>query len=676
VNNNIFGFSIIFSVLVMSMFSIPAFAQENSGKSAVLIGFEGKPNENLLKKNGADIKHNYHPFINAVAADLPDAAIAGLSNNPNISYIEPDSQAFALGEYENSWGVDHIEADLVHPTYTGDGIKVAIIDTGINYNHPDLAANYAGGYDFVNNDSDPLDDNGHGTHVSGTVAAVADGNGVIGTSPTAGLYGLKVLDSAGSGYYSDIAAAIQWATNNEDPIHIASLSLGGSTDSQTLHDAIIAADNAGLLIIAAAGNDGNPPGKGDNMSYPAKYNEVLSVGATDENDNRASFSSTGSELDIMAPGVSILSTYQDGYAYASGTSMATPHVSGVAALIYASDGALSNSDVKQILINTADDLGPSGWDSKYGYGLVDADGAVAAEPEPTNELPSVTITSPSDGDAVSGTVTVSADASDSDGTVTQVEFFVNDASIGVDSDGSDGWSTSWDTTTYSDGNHSVTATATDDKTNTGSDSISVTVDNIDDAPTITITNPSEGETVSGTVTITVDATDDDGVTQVEFFVNDASIGVDSDGSNGWSVSWDTTAYSDNTSYTLTATATDTAGQNSSSSISVSVDNTVSSVSVESITYTTEGGRYDDKHLNDHVELVDDTGSPVSGASVSIELSRDGSVIASGTGTTGSDGIVTFSLKNAASGCYTTTVTGIDASGFVWDVKTPTNEFCK
>ena len=479
-NKNGFGFGIIFSVLVMSMFSLPAFSQENNGKSPVLIGFDGKPNENLLKKNGADIKHNYHPFINAVAADLPDAAIVGLSNNPNISYIEPDSQAFALGEYDNSWGVDHIEADLVHPTYTGDGITVAIIDTGINYNHPDLAANYVGGYDFVNNDNEPLDDNGHGTHVSGTVAAVADGNGVIGTSPTAGLYGLKVLDSAGSGYYSDIAAAIQWAANNG--IHIASLSLGGSSDSQTLHDAIIAADDAGLLIIAAAGNDGNPPGKGDNMSYPAKYNEVLSVGATDQNDNRASFSSTGNELDIMAPGVSILSTYQDGYAYASGTSMATPHVSGVAALIFASDGTLSNSDVKQILINTADDLGTSGWDSKYGYGLVDADGAVSAEPEPTNDLPVVVIENPSDGSTFeSGTsISFTGSATDNeDGDLTSSLTWSSDLDGNIGTGGSF-------TSVLSDGSHEITASVTDSYGATGSSTIQISVGSSVSSGTVTV----------------------------------------------------------------------------------------------------------------------------------------------------------------------------------------------
>lgn len=568
----------MFSVLLIGLFSLPAsFAQENNGKSAVLIGFKGIPDENLVKRTGGDVKYNFHPFINALAVNLPESAISGLSNNPNVSYIEPDSQAFALGEYENSWGVDHIEADLVHPTNKGTGTKVAVIDTGINYNHPDLAANYVGGYDFVNGDSDPLDDNGHGTHVSGTVAAVADGIGVIGTSPEVSLYGLKVLDSAGSGSYSDITAAIQWSAQND--MQIASLSLGGSADSQTLHDAIIAADNVGVLIIAAAGNDGNPPGKGDNMSYPAKYSEVISVGATDQNDNRASFSSTGDELDIMAPGVSILSTYEDGYATASGTSMATPHVSGVAALVFASDGTLTNSNVKQILLNTADDLGPSGWDSRYGYGLVDADGAVATEPEPANELPTVIIESPSDGSTFASGESISFTGSASD---TEDGDLTNDLSWTSNIDGSIGNGGSF-STILSDGEHTITASVTDFDGATGSSSISIVVGS--------------------------------------------------------------------------STSSDTA-------------------SIDSINYTPYGGKNSDKHLDVVVHLTDGTNN-VSDASVTITLTNvDTEESWSGTTITDSEGNANFSLKNAPSGCYETTVNSISADGYEWDGIQLENTHCK
>ena len=180
-----------------------------------------------------------------------------------------------------------------------------------------------------------------------------------------------------------------------------------------------------------------------------------------------------------------------------------------------------------------------------------------------------TLTSPTDGATVSGTVTVSADAT-SDAGVTHVEFFVDGTSIAIDSDGTDGWGTTWDSTT--DGSHTISATATDGNKDTASDSVSVTVDNIDDPPSVSITNPSEGATVSGTVTVTADASDDKGVSQVEFFADGASIGVDTDGTDGWDVYWDTTGESDGSSHTVSATVTDSANQTASDSVSVTVDN--------------------------------------------------------------------------------------------------------
>ncbi len=190
----------------------------------------------------------------------------------------------------------------------------------------------------------------------------------------------------------------------------------------------------------------------------------------------------------------------------------------------------------------------------------------------TDNPPSVSITNPADGATVSDVVSVTADATDDNG-VSQVEFFVDGGSIGVDSDGSDGWTASWDTTAYEDGSHSVSATATDTAGQTATDSVSVTVDNgtTDNPPSVSITNPADGATVSDVVSVTADATDDNGVSQVEFFVDGGSIGVDSDGSDGWTASWDTTAYEDGSHY-VSASATDTAGQTASDSVSVTVDN--------------------------------------------------------------------------------------------------------
>ena len=208
--------------------------------------------------------------------------------------------------------------------------------------------------------------------------------------------------------------------------------------------------------------------------------------------------------------------------------------------------------------------------------------------------PTVSVTNPTDGATVAGTVAVTANASDDHG-VAQVEFFVDGASIGVDSDGSDGWSASWDTTTYAEGSHTVSATATDSAAQTANDSVSVTVDNVpdpDNPPTVSITSPSNGATVSGSVSVTANATDDNGVSQVEFFVDGGSIGVDSDGSDGWSASWDTTAYADG-GHTVSATATDSAAQTASDSVNVTVDNSAPAISLSASTYKVKGTQHAD-----------------------------------------------------------------------------------
>jgi len=381
-------------------------AQTGPEKVKVLIGFKGPPElsvqsvkemdenirqvEAMAKSNGGKVSHNFHPFIDVIAVEIPVTALEGISHNPNVLYIEEDAIATTQGhtssntKYLNSWGVDHIDADIVAANNNkGAGVKVAVLDSGIDYTHPELDDNYlVGGLDHINNDSDPMDDYWHGTHVAGSVAAEKNGIGVVGTGPEISIYAVKVLDNSGFGYYSQIIAGIQWASNNAD---IASMSLGGKFDSTSLHNAVTQAYNNGLLIVAAAGNKGNTNGNGDNILFPAKYAEVIAVGATDENNVRASFSSTGNTLEIMAPGVDIRSTYPGSlYAFASGTSMATPHVSGVAALVMNSDetcwnslgytngdGIWTNTEVRTVLVNTADDLGVSGKDSRYGYGLVD-----------------------------------------------------------------------------------------------------------------------------------------------------------------------------------------------------------------------------------------------------------------------------------------------------------------
>src|SRR3989344_8645295 len=283
---------------------------------------------------------------------------------------------------------------MVHTNYAnkGAGVKIGIIDSGVNYLHPDLNDNYRGGYDFYYYDYDPMDVYGHGTHVAGTACAEDKNLGVVGVAPNCALYSLRVLNNDGVGSWSATIAAMDWAVTNG--MQVVNLSLGSSRNPGTaVKTAFDNAEKAGMVIAAAAGNSGNTAGKGNNIIYPAKYASVIAVGAIDSADKRANFSSTGSELEIMAPGVSVLSTWNDDtsyldpqpicvdsvcyYKYGSGTSMASPHVAGVAALVIASNTITDTNgingiydEVRQRMKETAQDLGKTGWDSQYGYGLV------------------------------------------------------------------------------------------------------------------------------------------------------------------------------------------------------------------------------------------------------------------------------------------------------------------
>ena len=311
--------------------------------------------------------------INAVAADLSEQEIAALKSSGAVKYVEPDYAVTALGGPTIPWNIKQIRADTVQAAHnTGSGVKVALIDTGIDYTHPDLIGVYAGGYNVRAGTTDPMDDNGHGTHCSGILAATGSAKGIYGTAPGVSLYGVKVLSSTGDGRVSDVVDGIAWAKNNH--MKVASMSLGLGEDSQALHDAIDQATKSGMLIVAAAGNSGVPSGAGDTMSYPAKYDGVLAVAAVNKYNHRAFWSSTGGQLGVSAPGVNVKSSIPGAqYATYSGTSMATPHVAGVAALVFSAHPSWTNTQVRMQIVNTSTPLGTSWF---YGAGLVNASAAV------------------------------------------------------------------------------------------------------------------------------------------------------------------------------------------------------------------------------------------------------------------------------------------------------------
>lgn len=229
------------------------------------------------------------------------------------------------GGQETPWGISRVQAPDAWALTRGQGVKVAVIDTGIDGKHPDLAANVRGGWNAITQGADFTDDNGHGSHVAGTIAAVDDKQGVVGVAPQASLYGVKVLSASGSGTFDDVIAGMQWAVDNK--MDIASMSLGASEGNQSLTDMVAAMKKAGVILIAAAGNSGGSVG------FPAACPGAIAVAASTEKNKLASFSSRGPEVAVIAPGVDVKSTYKDGgQKVLSGTSMATPHVSGLAAL--------------------------------------------------------------------------------------------------------------------------------------------------------------------------------------------------------------------------------------------------------------------------------------------------------------------------------------------------------
>jgi subtilisin len=706
----------------------------------------GAAASSLMQSAGGHVGHVYQHALKGFSAQMPAAAIDGLSHNPMVKTVEPDLVMTAFGDVPVPTGVDRIDAEL-NPTANIDGIddrvdvNVAILDSGIGP-HDDL--NVVGGKHFYSITTGPRkgrgvftddnygDDFGHGTHVAGTVGALDDGQGVVGVAPGARLWAVKVLDSNGVGNVSDIIRGIEWVTathTDDDPtndIEVANMSLGGQGVSDAYREAIQNSVAAGIVYVVAAGNEWRDIHGDDKIfgtaddTIPAAYPEVAAISAFADSDGMpggagasmevqgfiyaddtyadfSNYSNSGGDanqafldsnpvsspglgIDLVMPGVDILSTSNDGgYALGSGTSMAAPHAAGLAALYIAEHGPAETAeevyDIRQALIDSgkpwrsadglvAPPVGQPNSDSPDGY---EENLGWAGPAGPIDYPPTVGISSPTAGATVVGEIDIVALATDDVG-VNQVEFQIDGATFFVDTNGTDGWAVLWDTSLATEGSHTITAIATDTADQQAFHEISVNVDNIDDAPTVLITNPSDGSTVSGSVDITANAADDNGVTQVEFFVGGASLGVDSDGSNGWSATWDTTGHDDGTIVTITATANDTIGQATPSDpISVTVNNAqaASEIYVADLAGEAIQGRRDKWQALVSVSIVDQDGFPVSGATVSGAWS--GAATGTVTGLTGGDGSVTFaSRSNLRGDSVTFAVTDVALEGFEYN----------
>lgn len=354
--------------------------------------------------------------FDAVTIQVPTQAVEALQRNPNIRYVEENGKLWPISQ-TTPYGVKQVDADVtISEGTTGEGVSVAVLDTGVDYDHRDLEANVGPGIDCGGGECRGAladDDGNHGTHITGTVGAVDNDAGVIGVAPGVTLHSVKVLGDDG-GTYDLVAAGIEASADAGHDVQ--NMSFGGG-DSYLVRDAMQYAAAKGVVMVAAAGNSGCE----DCVTFPASASETIAVSATDRNDELASFSSTGPEIDIAAPGVDVLSTISDDrYGYGSGTSMAAPHVSAAAAVVIAA-GVTDRKEVRRLLAESADDIGLR--TSEQGAGRLNVAAAVSRIDGGEETTESVTVTTSTASDVTTTSATLNGELTELDGADSATVFF-------------------------------------------------------------------------------------------------------------------------------------------------------------------------------------------------------------------------------------------------------------
>jgi len=544
-------------------------AQPRLGASANGVG-------QALAKSGARLEKTLDR-INVHVLQVPEPAmdqvVAMLQASGLFTFIERDhvrsSTAVTPTDpyFSSEWHLAAIKAPDAWGITTGiASVVIGVIDSGADWDHPDLAPNLVTGHNFLTGTSTTQDNAGHGTSVSGSAATASNnGLGVAGVSWGNKIMPLQVLDATTPAYDSAIANAITYAADHG--VRIISISLAGTSPSSTLQTAIDYAWNKGTVTFAAAGN-----GSSSTPNYPAAGNNVVAVSASDVNGTFASFSNYGTWIDVAAPGNNILTTKLGGsYSAWYGTSFSTPIAAAVGALVLSVKPGLSASALVSLLEKNADDLGTPGFDQYFGYGQVNAYKAVMAAGTATTDttLPTVSINSPGNGATVSGTISVQGSAADNVG-VTSIQFSVD--GVVVASAASSPFSFSLNTANYTNGSHSLKVTASDAAGNTGSASVGVTVNNVvvsdTTPPQVSIVNPISGAslaTVGVNVTINASATDNVAVSQVSIYIDNVLKCTDT--SAPYSCSWNTKKATSG-AHTIKVTGWDTSGNSASASMTV------------------------------------------------------------------------------------------------------------
>ena len=497
------------------------------------------------------------------------AAANALSHHPNVKFAEVDrlvAPAFIPNDadFASEWHLQTINAPIAWNSSVGAGVTVAILDSGIDPTHPDLVGQLVPGWNFYDNNSNTADVYGHGTLVAGVVAALGNnGIGVAGVAWGAKLMPVRVTDTSGIGTLSAFANGLTYAADHGARIANLSFPVQSSSSTQAAAQYFV---NKGGVVFNSAGNYGALD------STPAS-NSLVSVSATANTDVLASWSSYGPYVDLSAPGVGIWTTsLGGGYSAVSGTSFSSPLSAGVAALMMSANPSLPPSQIVSLLESTAVDLGTPGYDYDYGYGRVNAAAAVTAAAQATAvdvQPPSVAITSPTGG-TVSGIVPINVTASDNVG-VTRVDLLVSGTLLA--SDISAPYAFSWDSTALAGSSASLVARAYDAAGNaTSSTPVVLTVAGTvappppdTTAPTVTITSPGNGSTVSGVVSISAKAGDNVGVASLSLYVDGAMVSTGNSASVSYK--WNTRKAASGT-HTISATAKDAAGNQTSTAIQV------------------------------------------------------------------------------------------------------------
>ncbi|MYN03646.1 S8 family serine peptidase [Pseudoduganella sp. DS3] len=522
----------------------------------------------LLKDHGGNAARKLNG-LNVYVVEMPHgrekALKQAMKRNPHVKFAELDGvlqmqQTPSDPYYANEWHQAKIGAPSAWDIATGSGVTIAILDTGVDATHPDLAARIVPGWNTYDNNSNTSDVYGHGTKVAGAAAAAGNNAvGVAGTAWNAKIMPMRISDTNGYiTYYSMVANAITWAADRG--ARVANISYGVQHVA-SVQSAAQYMRNKGGVVVTAGGNNG---ALDSNAGTPT----MLTVAATDGNDVRASWSTYGAPIDLSAPGVGIWTTVKGGgYGAVNGTSFASPVTAGVVALMLSANPALKAEQIDSILLSTADDLGTAGRDTYYGAGRVNAYRAVlAAKSAVTSDTQAPTVAIASPGSSVKGIANINVSATDNL-SVSRVELYVGGALLASDTTAP--YSFAWDTSTRADGATTLVAKAYDSSGNVGTHSLNVTVANTAGSadttpPVVSISNPASGATVSGNVAVSVTASDNVALSNVSLYIDGV---LKASGNGAVSYNWNSRKEKSG-SHTVQAVARDSAGNTSSKSVQV------------------------------------------------------------------------------------------------------------